>query len=394
VKTIGSVLDEHKGIGPGFDAMRLALAFLILVMHSIVAVDVGIKAEYSAIWFAHFAMVPMFFALSGFLISGSAMRLRLRDFLLNRSFRILPALAVEILVSALILGPLVTSFSLSAYFSDPKFFHYFTNIIGWIQYELPGVFLKTPTPRIVNISLWTVPYEVLCYVIMSAIIIFGLLRRPLVLIAAFVLWTIIPLVFLALHIHPSSGDGPLGKLLVVLFVGRGTLLFQSFLVGCLMYVYRHRIPVDRRIFVACLVFFMAVTLSGSELWGPPELPNTGVLNALACIPLVYITVFLGVCDLGQVPLYSTGDYSYGIYLYGFPVQQTLAQIMPAGTSLWVHLALTTVIVTAIAMVSWHWIEKPILKLRRNFSFMARKTEEPMPAQDVAPLVPGVKVQRG
>jgi peptidoglycan/LPS O-acetylase OafA/YrhL len=91
--------------------------------------------------FLHLFMVPAFFALSGFLVTGSALRLRATaPFLTFRVLRILPALLVEVTLSALILGALFTTLPLKSYFSDPQFFRYFGNIVGLITFHLPGVF--------------------------------------------------------------------------------------------------------------------------------------------------------------------------------------------------------------------------------------------------------------
>jgi peptidoglycan/LPS O-acetylase OafA/YrhL len=121
-------------------------------------------------------ILPMFFALSGFLIAGSAQRLKLKEFLLNRSMRIVPALAVDIFIAALVIGPSLTTNTLHSYVTDKKFAHYFLNIIGFIHYQLAGVFLSNPFPEAVNGSLWTVPFEIGCYVIMAGLIISGFVK--------------------------------------------------------------------------------------------------------------------------------------------------------------------------------------------------------------------------
>jgi len=96
-ESIGTRLDRRKGIGPGFDFLRIALSFSIMAFHSWLACGREEDAAMGPAWIFIYALLPMFFALSGFLITGSAMRLRLRDFLINRGIRILPALAVEII---------------------------------------------------------------------------------------------------------------------------------------------------------------------------------------------------------------------------------------------------------------------------------------------------------
>ena len=104
----------------------------------------------------------MFFALSGFLVASSLERCKtLFTFLGLRAIRILPALAVEIFISALIIGPLFTTEPAKAYFAAPEFHDYFLNILGDIHYHLPGVFAANPSDA-VNGQLWTVPYEMIC----------------------------------------------------------------------------------------------------------------------------------------------------------------------------------------------------------------------------------------
>jgi peptidoglycan/LPS O-acetylase OafA/YrhL len=122
-------------------------------------------------------ILPMFFALSGFLVAGSLERCRtLVGFLSMRALRILPALAMEIVLSALVLGPLVTDLPTAAYFGDPEFARYFLNIIGDIHYHLPGVFVTNPLAS-VNQQLWTIPFELECYVALAVLASLGLHRQ-------------------------------------------------------------------------------------------------------------------------------------------------------------------------------------------------------------------------
>ena len=184
VKTFGGILEESRGIGPGFALLRIALAILILLAHTgwitggmpqsgaepaagTAALNLGmLKRPLSD------SLVPMFFALSGFLVTGSALRLRtVGKFMSARLFRLVPALCVEVTLSALVLGPIYTGYPLAAYFTDPIFYRYFLNMFGFITFELPGVFVDNPWARIVNINLWTLPSEFYCYLFMCAALI-------------------------------------------------------------------------------------------------------------------------------------------------------------------------------------------------------------------------------
>jgi peptidoglycan/LPS O-acetylase OafA/YrhL len=108
---LGDALDTNRGVGPGFDFLRVALALSIVGNHS-VDVTYGDDGSFGASWVYGASLVPMFFALSGFLITASAQRLTISQFLLNRGLRIVPALFVEIVFSAVVLGAICTTLPL------------------------------------------------------------------------------------------------------------------------------------------------------------------------------------------------------------------------------------------------------------------------------------------
>jgi peptidoglycan/LPS O-acetylase OafA/YrhL len=105
--------------------------------------------------------------------------------------------------------------------------------------------------------------------------------------------------------------------------------------------------------------------------------NLTVLNRFIVLPpLVYMTVFLGLTEIKIPSFLHRGDYSYGIYLYHFPLLQVLVGLMPATIALKgagaVLLFVTGLpVVFAFAWCSWHFVEKPILVLRKKFSFVAK-----------------------
>jgi peptidoglycan/LPS O-acetylase OafA/YrhL len=333
------------------------------VWHAIPVANGGTWLDFTrVVWFPGYAILVMFFGLSGFLISGSALRLNLREFLINRGLRIFPALILEITLSALILGPIFTNLSLARYFSAHATYHYFTNIIGWMQYQLPGVFEENPS-NLVNWSLWTVPYEIGCYAIMSIFIVYGILRKPKLLL-------VVPASYMALGLAVTllvpHNSGPLSGLSESLIVGRGSRLLLSFVLGIAAYQYRHRIPYRASLFLVSVGICFAVSLiqPGPKITFP-------IVNILAAPALVYATVFIGATPIPKLPIYGTGDYSYGIYLYGLPIQQAVRAVVPTMTDGFLHLIVSVPLITLFAMFSWHVVERPVLKARKRFSFVAR-----------------------
>ena len=118
--------------------------------------------------------VKVFFVISGFLITASW----LSDpspfrYFAKRALRIFPALAVVVAVSALVLGPLVTTLPLSSYFASPQVPAYFSNIALRPVYYLPGVFDRLPYPGAVNGSLWSLPAEFAMYLLLPLLCVLG-----------------------------------------------------------------------------------------------------------------------------------------------------------------------------------------------------------------------------
>jgi peptidoglycan/LPS O-acetylase OafA/YrhL len=368
VLTIGAKLDETRGIGQGFDFLRVALATLVVFNHSFLIVEGSYNTvdKYN-LWAVFGTTMPVFFALSGFLITGSAQRLKLKDFLLNRSLRIVPALAVDIFVAAIVIGSLVTTDPWHTYFTDSRFFHYFLNIIGFIHYELPGVFISNPFANQVNGSLWTVPFEIGCYAIMSCLILCGAVRsRTGITIAAVVFVAVYYLLYFYFSTHPSpfAAETPVNHYLQNFVSGRGNFLYFYFLAGAIVYNFRYQLLYSGRLALAAGGLIL--------LNGIGVVPLGAAKPLILALPVGYLTAYLGLLPMRKLPLYSRGDYSYGIYLYAYPLQQLLVSRFPGQFSVVPHFILSTMLVTGVAMVSWHCIEKPVLRIRKKFSFTARK----------------------
>ena len=71
-------------------------------------------------------------------------------------------------------------------------------------------------------------------------------------------------------------------------------------------------------------------------------------------------------DLPPLPFFHRGDYSYGIYIFGFPIQQTVTQFTPHAGFWWFNLSIALPVTLVFAATSWHAIEKPALDLRKRF----------------------------
>ncbi|WP_044592984.1 acyltransferase [Bradyrhizobium sp. LTSPM299] len=324
----------------GFDYLRVLLALLIMLDHSVI-VCLGQPAQLAL--FQGFSrpfitcLVPMFFALSGFLIASSLIRCRtLVTFVGLRALRIVPALAVDTIFCAVILGPFYTSYSLRDYFLHPDFYKYFFNVIGYIHYHLPGVFADNPSGY-VNAQLWTIPYELDCYLVLSLLAALGLHRKR--------LWFLVTTAMIVI-----------GHLVYVTFKPAELndvwqLLLPCFLVSVCAYLYRDKIEWSGRL-AAVSVFVGLVLLS-----------QQNSLMVLASIPLSYLTIWLGLFRLQRDPIIRSGDYSYPLYLYSFPIQQALYVSLQVCRVWWLNMFFAVPVTFLLAAFSWHLVEKPSQKFR-------------------------------
>ncbi len=298
--TIAKRLSDTRHRPSGFDYMRPILAFGIIWSHSMLVTGGDFSFLSSSNMLGPMASVfmistlPMFFALSGFLVAGSLERSNtLVMFFGLRIIRIIPALAVEVVLSALLLGPLLGTVSLYEYFTDAQFRLYFLNIVGDIHYHLPGLFLSNYT-AVVNGQLWTIPWELACYVVLAGLAITGIFQRRHWLILSL---AILYLIQIALEIIITDRNpGMMG----------GSALVMSFVSGLIIYRYRDNIP-----WSAYLCLMMAVI--SFVLYKVPY----GL--RFAPLPVAYVTIYLGLLNLPRDRIVLSGDYSYGLYLYGFPI---------------------------------------------------------------------------
>jgi peptidoglycan/LPS O-acetylase OafA/YrhL len=349
--SLNDKLALHAGRPTGFDYLRIVLSIAIVCEHSIIT-SYGETAG-AAVWQLPFrplvgTLLPMFFALSGFLVAGSLFRTTtLVQFLGLRVIRIYPALCVEVLISGLLIGPLLTALPLKEYFSSPVFCLYLLNITGDIHYLLPGLFQSNPFPNTVNMQLWTVPFELGCYITLSVLAVLGIKKfhwiapaaTVLLLLAYFVVRVIVKKQWALIAI---PGGLP------------GQLLIACFLAGVSLYLYKERLPWSRSL--CAISGVVTASLVGLIPFG----------DFIAAPVAAYFTVSLGVTNPKKLRVLQGADYSYGIYLYGFVLQQALASAFPWAREWWINILFCVPAAIGAAAVSWHFIEKPALNLRRYF----------------------------
>jgi flagellin-like protein len=348
--TLGERLKQTKFRPSGFDYLRILLAVAVALWHipQNSYGDNGLAMEGDSSFTSIFSrfLLTSFFALSGFLVAGSLERCRtISAFAGLRMIRIFPALAVEVTLSALIMGPLLSGLTPKAYVIDPEFRRYFLNLVGEIHFVLPGVFGHNPEPRLVNAQLWTIPYELICYISLTLLVVFGL-RRSRSVAPVFTLAIMVAFVFVLgtyYHWQPEyfgiKGTGSRS----------GMYLVFSFLCGITFYLYRDRVKIN----IITIIFAIALIIISNVVRGPST-----ILFPLAS---AYLTIAIGLTNPRRIWILQGADYSYGIYLYHYVIFQVVAQFVPYN---WYAVAgLGLPLVVLFAALSWHLIEKPAMQLR-------------------------------
>ena len=340
VRTLAQGLAQRRD---NFLLIRVIAAALVIYGHGYAMTNHGGSLDIfeSLGWGSYSGTIAVdaFFLISGYMITGSSLRRgNIFDYTWARTLRLVPAYAVCVFVSAFVLGAFLTTLPLGDYFIDPATRDYalvnmkFGTDLHW---DLPGVFVNNPRRSTVNGSLWTLPIEVRMYAWVGVLGLLGILRRRryaafiiLALIAAGVAgFEYIPLVPIEMFLRPAG----------------------MFALGAMCFLFRNRIPVSLTLTVI-LVF---------ACWVLRTTPFYPYLFALTMASFIF-------CFAYRLPWFGYnrfGDYSYGLYLWGFPVQQTVVHLWPTMTPMQ-NAAISLPLALGLGVLSWHLIEEPALRLKR------------------------------
>jgi peptidoglycan/LPS O-acetylase OafA/YrhL len=283
--------------------------------------------------------VSTFFAISGYFISSSFHNRRSAlEFAVARTLRIYPGLILMLVLTVLVLGPVFTEMTLVNYLADKHTLLYVPkNMALWpLQYDLPGVFAANPYPRTINGSLWTLIYEVACYFMVALVGIVGLTRtkwRFAIFLIGYATWyaLVIPLL--------QSGQPHLT------LIRNFHELSLPFVAGMTLFHLRlgSRLPI-----LLCLVF--VAVLSYGRSW----------FTEVFILAWSYGVIYVGFLQWAPLLVYNRlGDYSYGMYIYGFPVEQSFAALyrgLAPATVMLLSIPLTLL----LAALSWHGVEQHAL----------------------------------
>lgn len=338
----------------GFDLLRLLGAIFVLYGHAF-----PLSGQAAPGFLGNHIQtigVKIFFVISGYLIAKSWLsEPNIGRFAYKRFLRIFPGFAANIAFVAIVIGGLTTAMSAAEYFGSAGFARYFRNLLFYPIYDLPGVFATNVYPVAVNGSLWSLPVEILMYLTVPVLFFAG--RE-----ASGLLACLVALIFCAIGLDYARIHVPDQPTVVY-----GTSLLTAVDVACYfqigaLYTYAPQKYLQRPVFALAVLALCANTVDHYVL---------GEVILMLLLP--YCVVAWGTLRSSAISRVTRGiDLSYGLYLYGFPVQQLLMYMWPElGPQRQFALALPATL--ALAAASWFLVERPALRLKSSvFSYKLRE----------------------
>lgn len=351
---MSSLLSDRTGSRDNnFNLLRFLAALMVLYSHSYPLA--GTPKDPLRDWGLSFGgiAVDIFFITSGFLVTGSLINGRnLVSFLRNRALRIYPALTVAVVFCVFGIGLGFSRLAAGDFLAKGETYRFLlTNILMFgrpQQFDLPGVFLGNPYPAVVNGSLWTLPWEMKMYGILAVFGALAYIRPPVIGEKTLrYLLTVLAGAATALYVY-ATVEGKYEEHAGVRFV-------STFFMGACYYVYKDRVVLSHRL--ALIVLGVAAYFAYKR-----AIPSFHLVYSLG---LGYLVLYLAYVPRGVIRGYNRlGDYSYGTYIYAFPVQQSVAALWP-GVSTMKMFGLSLAVTVLLAVTSWHLVEKPCLNLKRR-----------------------------
>lgn len=292
--------------------------------------------------------VDIFFITSGFLVTASLLtRQSIIEFIWARVLRVFPALLIMLLLTVFGLGVFFTSLPLQSYITSPDIYIYFVKcatLITGVADTLPGVFHDNPYKYSINGSLWMMPYQIRMYAILAIIWVALGIKKSIQLRTfqlAIVTSTFVACVLVITYYFYLIADSP--------FLS----LFFMFFSGAAFYVLKEHIILSRSLFWLFLITLLMSAIA-----------NKHVFFFVYTLTIAYVVFYIAYIPSGRIRKYNlVGDYSYGVYIYAFPVQQTVAALVPR-ISVFSMLIISASVTLFLGVLSWHLLERRALGLKR------------------------------
>lgn len=351
IKKLSDIYDKSSN---SFDDIRFIFACLVLYVHSYALLygESGGTDPFTII--THFQLSPGtlavygFFVLSGFfMIQSLESNPLLWQYAKNRILRIVPAFWLSLLLSSFVLVPLIAKDALIISLDPGSSLYFFLKSAVFqffgAAWTINGAFPSNPLIDNINGSIWTLKYEVFLYLMLPIVSFLVYRKRQFILYGTTILM-ILAVAFITGNfvLFSAPNIDEYSKLLI---------LTSFFYYGVLLYLYRDVIIVSKRF----IIIFGAIFVLSLFL---------GNLKLITLFVFPYLIIAFG--SIIHTRWFSkTGDYSYGMYIYAFPVQQMLVHFFQKDLNA-ATLFLSSFIVTLfLSILSWHLFEKKILSMKHK-----------------------------
>lgn len=338
------IRDGHDNF---FTPLRLVFAMLVLIGHSFAIAGRSIDSEpqvFLSYTFSYLA-VNLFFIASGFLVTKSMLyRGDGPAFISARVLRIFPALIVHMAFVMLVIGPIATTLPLTDYVTDANFLWQPVWVLSFFETNmtLPGVFEGNGEP-FGSAPLWTLRYEVICYMATGLIFALGLMRRKWMVLAQFIVACLFWIIGQSVGVFetlPSTVEN----------LARFGIAYG---LGAVIYAYRDRISFH----------WVTPLLLAAICWMIQDQASVEVVMNLMLASFVMLVAYARLPKFNG--LQRLDDISYGIYIYHWVVMQMIYSLFP-GVGVATLIVAATPIVIVLAWASWTYVEKPMLKHKTAF----------------------------
>ena len=342
----------NEGHDNFFTPLRLLFAVLVLIGHAYVVALGDPMAEVN-VFYAYkpsYLAVNLFFIASGFLVTKSMLyRGDIPEYSSARLLRIYPALIIHVFFVMFIVGPFVTNLPLKEFFTNPQFYTQPLQVLSFYETQmiLPGA-LEKNAEQFGSAPLWTLRYEILAYIGTAIAFSLGLLKHRWMIFAQFAICSI------AWCLAKSTGlyDSLPGT-------GQNIIRFGiCYGLGAAVYAYR-----DYLRFHVLGIFVLGIAAALTN--------GTVLFEITTALCLGYFVFWAAYVKAPKLDgLKTLSDTSYGIYIYHWCIMQWIFYYVPSLSPLQL-MALTLPVTIIIATLSWHYVEKPMLKNKTSFASFLR-----------------------
>lgn len=332
-------INKHNN---ALNAMRFIASLMVIIAHAFTlsqgpkCIDIISQLTNERVGTGALAVLILFFS-SGLLVSKSILtRKNNKQYIKNRFLRIFPSLIFIVLLTVFVIGPIMTNYSLVAYFTSVDTYKYLLNMFLIPVHSLPGVFEGNIFSNTVNGSLWTLPVEFLCYMLLLLVFNMKILNKKVV----NIFFPVALISFLVINYGSIESLNSIRGYIYPMYM---------FYLGVVAYMNKDKIVLNTKYALVGLLLLCIITYMGY------------VDAAMFLIfPYVFLTFIYYTFECG-VKVGSLGIFSYGIYLCGFPIQQMLVSFYGGKMSPYINILVSVPMAIITGYLIYYITERPLHK---------------------------------